>query len=262
VIPQAYLTEWRSVVPWKSVAQVEQDLIMCRALVELFSQEVVAEHLVFRGGTALHKLHLQPPVRYSEDIDLVQIKAGTNKPFLDAVRQALDGLLGKPHYDVKQRGTTMLYRIPSEIPPVVKLRVKVEINTREHFSVLPLQKHAFALESGWFTGKCEVPTYCLDELLGTKMRALYQRKKGRDLFDLWYGITVSKANPTVIVNVFRKYLEAEGKTVSQREFRDNLAEKLSNPSFLGDTEDLLRTGLGYDHREAHRFVDEHLMSLL
>lgn len=262
MIPQAYLTEWRSVAPWKSVAQVEQDLIVCRALVELFSREVVAEHLVFRGGTALHKLHLKPAVRYSEDIDLVQIKAGTNKPFMEAVRQALDGLLGEPRYEVKQRGTTILYRIPSEIPPVVKLRLKVEVNTREHFSVLPLQKHLFGLESGWFTGKCEVPTYRLDELLGTKMRALYQRRQGRDLFDLWYGITVGKADAALIVKVFRKYLEAEGKAVSQREFRENLAEKMNNPSFLGDTEDLLRTDLAYNRQEAYRLIDEHLLGRL
>ena len=40
------------------------------------------------------------------------------------------------------------------------------------------------MASRWFTGAAKVLTYDLDELLGTKLRALYQRKKGRDLFDL------------------------------------------------------------------------------
>ncbi len=55
---------------------MEQDLVISRALVELFSRKTIAENLAFRGGTALHKLHLAPAMRYSEDIDLVQMRDG------------------------------------------------------------------------------------------------------------------------------------------------------------------------------------------
>ena len=77
MIPQAYITEWSAQVPWQTNEQVEQDLVICRALVEIFSDKFLAERLAFRGGTALHKLYLDPQPRYSEDIDLVQI---TNEP--------------------------------------------------------------------------------------------------------------------------------------------------------------------------------------
>ncbi|MBI4025568.1 MAG: nucleotidyl transferase AbiEii/AbiGii toxin family protein [Verrucomicrobia bacterium] len=262
MIPQAYLTEWRSRVAWNTAVQVEQDLIICRAMVELFMRELLAEHLVFRGGTALHKLHLAPAMRYSEDIDLVQIKSGPNRSIIEAVRQALDKFLGKPQWDIKERGTTILYRVESEIAPVMRLRLKVEINTREHFAVLGVEKHPFVVESQWFTGKCDVPTYSLTELLGTKLRALYQRNKGRDLFDLWHGITVGKAQPAVIVDTFRKYMKADGYTVSQKEFRNNLALKLTNAKFLGDTVDLLHTSVAYDQQHAHDFVDQQVLALL
>lgn len=262
MIPQAEIIAWRTQAPWKTAAQVEQDLIICRALVELFSQETLREQLVFRGGTALYKLHLRPPVRYSEDIDLVQIKPGPNKPIIEAVRAALDPWLGKPRYDVKERGTTMVYRMEAEEAGAGRLRLKLEINTREHFSVQPVQSHPFTVESGWFKGECIVPSYHLDELLGTKVRALYQRNKGRDLFDLWYGITVGKANPSVIAEVFQKYLAADGLRVSQREFRQNLAAKIEDPDFVSDIEDLLRLGLKYDHRQAHQYIEEHLTSVL
>lgn len=63
-------------VAWRSDAQVEQDLIISRALVEIFSDDFLRENLAFRGGTALYKLYLTPAPRYSEDIDLVQIKEG------------------------------------------------------------------------------------------------------------------------------------------------------------------------------------------
>ena len=72
MIPQAFITEWSQQVPWQTSEQVEQDLVICRALVQIFSDDWLASSLAFRGGTALHKLYLQPQLRYSEDIDLVQ----------------------------------------------------------------------------------------------------------------------------------------------------------------------------------------------
>jgi len=73
MIPVAFITEWRKHAPWSQDAWVEQDLVISRALVEIFRVPAVAERLAFCGGTALHKLHLSPAVRYSEDIDLVQV---------------------------------------------------------------------------------------------------------------------------------------------------------------------------------------------
>lgn len=51
MIPQAYITEWSAKVPWQTNEQVEQDLIICRALVEIFSDNFLADRLAFRGGT-------------------------------------------------------------------------------------------------------------------------------------------------------------------------------------------------------------------
>jgi predicted nucleotidyltransferase component of viral defense system len=75
LIDRAYITEWQQTAPWSQRYQVEQDLIICRALVEIFNHPLLAEQLAFRGGTALFKLHL-PPARYSEDIDLVKYRLG------------------------------------------------------------------------------------------------------------------------------------------------------------------------------------------
>ena len=72
MIPRAHITHWRQIAPWPSDAQVEQDLVLSRAIVELFSDPHIASALAFRGGTALHKLVFETPGRYSEDIDLVQ----------------------------------------------------------------------------------------------------------------------------------------------------------------------------------------------
>lgn len=73
MIPKPYIAKWQKHAPWKEFSQVEQDLIISRTLIELFSDDFLKENLAFRGGTALHKLYLNPAPRYSEDIDLVQI---------------------------------------------------------------------------------------------------------------------------------------------------------------------------------------------
>ena len=184
MIPEFAIREWSEHVPWTESEQVEQDLLICRALTEIYKDEYLASHLAFRGGTALHKLFLSPQPRYSEDIDLVQINAEPIKETYDHIRDAL-AFLGEPKVKQKKHNNTLIFRLESESIPVVPIHLKVEINCKEHFSVLPMQRMPFSVVNKWYNGKCDVLTYQLDELVGTKLRALYQRRKGRDLYDLY-----------------------------------------------------------------------------
>src|SRR5680860_1276886 len=139
MVPRRYIEEWKEFAPWQEDAQVEQDLVIEKAMLELFSNPFLQERLVFRGGTALHKIFLKPQVRYSEDIDLVQIKAEPIKDTIAAVRKQLD-FLGKPIVKQKANNNTLVYRFESEIPPIINLRLKIEINCREQFTVLGYKK--------------------------------------------------------------------------------------------------------------------------
>jgi predicted nucleotidyltransferase component of viral defense system len=65
VIPRAHITAWREHAPWATDAQVEQDLVLSRALLEIFCDRLLGSQLAFRGATALHKLYLSPATRYS-----------------------------------------------------------------------------------------------------------------------------------------------------------------------------------------------------
>lgn len=159
MIPEAAVTYWRNVVPWPQDAQVEQDLILSRALIEIFQEPALSQALLLRGGTALHKLFISPPPRYSEDIDLVQTAAGPIGPVLDAIRARLDPLLGKPRRENNPDNVTLRYRMESEIPPVTPLRLKVEINTREHFPVFGKVGRSYSIRSPWFEGWAEIQTY-------------------------------------------------------------------------------------------------------
>ena len=59
MIPSDYIIEWRAEAPWVEDAKVEQDLIITKALVNIFSHPVLKDALAFRGGTALYKLFLK-----------------------------------------------------------------------------------------------------------------------------------------------------------------------------------------------------------
>jgi predicted nucleotidyltransferase component of viral defense system len=259
LIPRAYITEWQQHAPWALIYQVEQDLIISRALVDIFTHPVLTENLAFRGGTALFKLHL-PPARYSEDIDLVQVQAGPIGPIMDAVQERLNPWLGAPKRKQSEGRVTMTYRMNSE--EGMQLKLKVEINSREHFTVLGFDRRRFAVESRWFSGEAAILTYHLDELLGTKFRALYQRKKGRDLFDLWKAFMTTDIQPERIVACFLQYMEHEEHRISRAEFEKNLEEKFADPRFLEDIRPLLLEDSGWDFQKAAHFVMNELVALI
>jgi len=260
MIPKAHIVAWRSVAPWVSDAQVEQDLIISRSLVAIFQDPFLSKGLAFRGGTALHKLYLNLSRRYSDDIDLVQIEPGGIGPIIDKVQEILNSLLGKPRRKQTGDAVTLTYRMESEGPPVVPMRMKVEINTREHFTVDGFRKQPFSVDSRWFQGSCLITTYTLEELLGTKVRALYQRRKGRDLLDLWLGLTGGKANATRIVEIFHGYMKSEGRVVDGRLYEKNLRDKMKHRGFISDIEPLLPADVNYDIQEAFDLVNREIVS--
>ncbi len=262
MINRAAITAWRAQVPWNANEQVEQDLLICRALVAIFSDEFLASELAFRGGTALHKLYLSPQPRYSEDIDLVQINPGPIKPIIFRLGEVLSFI---PDRVIKQKryNNTMLLRTESEIPPTVPIRLKIEINCFEHFNELGVVKVPFSIENSWFSGSCDITTYRLDELLGTKLRALYQRKKGRDLFDLYTALTTAEVNPDEVIRCYKRYMGfSAGQPPTYKQFILNMEEKMSDPFFVEDTQSLLRPGQSLDHIAAYGLVRERLLDRL
>lgn len=260
MIPSAYITEWQKNAPWQNNAQIEQDLIIERAIVELFSNDFIRENLAFRGGTAIHKIYLNPQSRYSEDIDLVQIKAGPIKPILVEIRKVL-GFLGTKR-DVKQNIHIVAakYTFETEIEPKIKTKLKLEINVREHFTILGWEEIEHEIKSSWFSGGCKIISYELEELMGTKMRALYQRSKGRDLFDLFYALTNADLNTESIIHCYKEYMKfSDGKAATSKEFLINMDEKMKDGTFRGDIVGLLRPEIKFNIDEAYELIKKELL---
>jgi len=262
MIPQPAIKQWQEAFSWQKDYQIEQDLIICRAICALFNDDYLSEHLAFRGGTSFNKLYLHPQPRYSEDIDLVQIKAESIKETIDRIREALS-FLGEPKIKQKAHNNTLVFRFNSEIPPIIPIHLKVEINTREHFNVLGLIKQDFSVNNQWFSGSCKVTTYYLEELLGTKLRALYQRRKGRDLFDLWKALSTQNLEVENIIRCYREYIGfVVDNPPTQKEYLLNMEQKIKDEEFLGDTEMLLRPDEKYNPVEAWNLVKSQLIERL
>jgi len=259
MIPITDIRAWGNVVPWKNAEQVEQDLVISRSLVEIYSDKYLSENLAFRGGTALYKLFFSSQPRYSEDIDLVQKNAGPIKDIITGLRTAL-AFLGEPYVKQKANNNTLIFRFDSENITPVPLRLKVEVNCREHFSVLEYQENVFSIDTRWFNGTAKIQTYKLEELLGTKLRALYQRKKGRDLYDLYKAFILSNPNPDDVLTCYASYMAFNKmKSPTKKQFVNNLKEKLLDEVFIGDTAALLSPGEDYNPEEAFDIVLSNLL---
>ena len=263
MIPLAYIIQWQHHAPWPLITQIEQDLVLSRAIVEIYKDSFLRENLAFRGGTALNKLFISPPSRYSEDIDLVQIKAGPIGPVLEGLRKKLNPWLGQPKWTQKEGRANLYYKFATEENTQQRMRVKIEINTREHFHHFDLVEVPFQIENPWYTGIASVMTYQIEELLATKFKALFQRKKGRDLFDLYI---TSKYFPNLsidkIIESFYMYAKHERLSLGRAEFEQNLSLKMQDPVFLNDIHPLLKEGTSYSAQQAYEFACSELISQL
>lgn len=261
MIPRPNIAAWQEHAPWKSFSQVEQDLVISRTLVALFSDDYLRENLAFRGGTALHKLYLHPAPRYSEDIDLVQIKEGPIKPIMERIGEVITFFEEPRNTKVSGHGAKAFYRFTSEYEDI-RLRLKLEINCKEHFNVLPWVEFPFEVKNDWFTGRANIRTYNINELLGTKLRALYQRSKGRDLFDLDFARSHLELDYGLILNCFKEYMVfSVGKSPTLKEFLQNIEQKENDPNFIGDMEALLRPEIEYDQGLAFKWLKDKMFKV-
>lgn len=263
--------------PWPNLRQVEQDLLLCRAIAAIFDDSFLHAQVTMRGGTVLHKLHLSPPARFSEDVDLVVCGDRPEEHIRKALRRVLAPVLGTPRTSVWEaislavrnavrpsRVLKMTYAVPSLSTPGAVLTVVVEANVTERSSHRPLVEIPFEVPFREDAVRTSVNSFDIREMLGTKMRALFQRRRGRDLFDLYWALTSStpRVEPVAVVDSFLHYLREEGTTAGRREFIAVLQSHLADPGFRSDTDDLLRQGIHYDALSAGNYVQANLLNVL
>ena len=268
----------QSEVPWPNQRQVEQDLLLCRAIVALFNDDFLKRQIAMRGGTLLHKVHLAPASRYSEDIDLVVIGDRPEDHIAKAIKRVLQGVLGKPTNSVWEavkltvrnavkpsKVLRVTYHVPSIADPTGRpLEIVVEANATERTSHRPVVELPFSYTFREQNASTTINGFEIHEMLGTKMRALFQRKRGRDLFDLYWALTESRTPviPAEIIESFQYYMQQEGTIAWRAEFVGILRGHLRDRGFITDMNSLLRTGISYDPLIAGDYAINNLLNLL
>jgi len=233
MIAESDITKWGADRPWPTREQIEQDLLLSQAICEIANNQLLGNEFVIRGGTAFHKLFLPRARRYSEDLDYVRSTAGG---------------IGVIMTELTQVGEKLGYRVNTRIGKYPKvfwkgiaesglpLRIKIEINTYERTPALPLITLHHNVVSDYYSSGADVRIFQAEELIATKIRALYQRSKGRDLFDLWLALETLGLAPAKIMEVFKHY---RPETVTAELMINNLEKKLEDKQFLEDMDGLV-----------------------
>ena len=257
MIPYNSITAWGVSHPWSTREQIEQDMLLSKAICDIYNNEMLAGELVFRGGTALNKLVLKEPYRYSEDLDFVR----TNPGGIGNIMKELTTLGNATGYQVKTRiGQYPKVYWHTKSQTGYNLKIKIEINTYERSSVLPVISIRHRVQSDWYTGEADVGIIQFEEIAATKLRALFQRSKGRDLFDLWLLTTEVGVDTALVCDVFSSY---KPNGYSGKKAIENLEVKLLNQGFRSDINNLIseRMRTYNPDQAAKTIINEYLMNI-
>ncbi|UXH78713.1 nucleotidyl transferase AbiEii/AbiGii toxin family protein [Roseateles amylovorans] len=265
------LAAWRKHAPWSNDLMVEQDYLLSRAVAAIFEDPFLRTQVAMRGGTVLHKGHLSPASRYSEDIDLVKVGDRPPKHIEKALHRVLLPLLGQPRESVL---TTIQLAVRNLVAKSTIIRteftydpssndaahahLKIEVNTNEQRPLYALVPVEIEVPDGADGARpMQVVSYALDEMLGTKLRALLQREQGRDLYDLWWaweqsasGASKYGVDPARVGAAFRFYMAQEGSDFSAADVQSEMNRRMSSRKFLSDMDGFLPFGRTYDPRQA------------
>lgn len=257
MIPSNDIVKWAIDHQWPTRDQVEQDLLLSQAMCEISNNELLGSELVLRGGTAFHKLFLPRPLRYSEDLDYVRISSGG----IGDVMKRLTLLGTDLGYKVNTKMGVfpkVLWRTTAESG--LPLKIKIEINTFERSPSLPLTTLHHEVDTAWYSSSANIKVFQAEELVATKIRALYQRSKGRDLFDFWLALTVLNLDTEKIIAAFEPY---HPEATSATQMINNLEAKLTDRSFLEDLNNLVvRNDLDYDPNIAGKLIIDEILTRL
>jgi len=241
MIPASDITKWSISHPWATRDNIEQDFLLSQAICEIAKDTFLGNELVIRGGTAFHKLFLPKPLRYSEDLDYVRTTAGGIGPIMNQLSIIGENLGYKVNSSLSKY-PKVLWKNTAESGQLLK--IKIEINTYERSPSMSLITIFHNVETEYYKARAAVRTFQPEELVATKIRALYQRSKGRDLFDIWLALEMLSLNPETILSAFESY-RPEGMTSNST--IKNLIKKLENRQFIEDLDNLaILREIGYE----------------
>lgn len=257
MINKEAIIAWSNNHPWPESDQIEQDLLLSMAICEIANNDLLKEELVLRGGTALHKLFMPKPFRYSEDLDYIRIGYGAIGDIMKEL--TLLGQRNGFNVSTKMGMYPKVYWRYISVNKIPK-KIKIEINTFEKNTKFGFIYKNHDVDSTFYNGKTYVKTLEIEELLASKIRALYQRSKGRDLYDIYVALDYLNIDIKKVIEAFTLY-KPDG--LKKEMLLSNINLKLNDLQFLNDMNNLLRHDApSYDALSAGGKIKSYLLDKL
>ena len=208
---------------------VEKDYALGWVLAGIYNHEKLASDWVFKGGTCLKKCFFET-YRFSEDLDFtLKDESHLDAEFLEGVFAEIaewvyeqcglelpDGLRDfdiheNPRGNLSCQGK-ISYRGPVSPRSGGLPRVKLDLTADERLVLPPVRLLVFHPYSDAPEGGIEVLSYAYEEAFGEKVRALAERTRPRDLYDVINLFRNTGARPTasVILDVLKQKCEFKG----------------------------------------------------
>lgn len=251
------LTNWQGKIGAQTLLLAEHDLRLIWALAGIYGDSKLCGRLAFKGGTVLNKAYFGESSRLSVDLDFNLV--GPPRQVVregKEIRLQVEGIMKEqdPNYKVQYKYSARQTALEVRYVPLFGEKaqpIKLEISVRESVPILGLVKKM--IPGPEEKPAIEVTTYWLDELLATKIHALYSRKKGRDVFDLDCAIKMN-LNRVTLRKMAYYYFYRSGRILNWDVVKANLEEKIGDKKLGEDIKPFLRPDVEFSAPEAMRRI--------
>lgn len=253
-ITERTLRNWADLIGIDNLTLAEHDYRISYLLNDIYSNEFLKDRLLLKGGTAINKVYLKSLSRFSVDLDFNQI--GSREEVLRNVRQIRETLVQiakeqdqsyKITFDRRYEQTTIHVKYTSITGQQPIQPIKIEISHVERFPIMKTESKELTLYDS--ESSTAIGTYKIEELLATKLRALYDRMKGRDLYDLASSFRLIE-DKTVLRKMFLYYFYRDRKVFNSKIF----FEKVSGSSYEDDVRGFIKPDIRFNLEDAKKEV--------
>jgi len=244
------LKNWADEQGFADLTLTELDYRLTKTLEMIYQDSFLSERLYLKGGTVINKVYLGESSRLSVDLDFNHI--GQKEQVLkerQTIRERIVNLLKKQDssYSVrwKRRYPQTTIKAKYKTLSGQSQRLKVEISHIERFPILKSVKQRLKTP----TGQVSITTYQLEELTATKLRAFFERLKGRDVYDLHFIFKLG-LQKVVTRKMFLYYFYRSRKVFNPKIHYKDLAMRYSSDKYVDDVTNFINPKVKFSLKEA------------
>ena len=187
--------------------------------------------MALKGGTGIKKVYVEN-YRFSDDLDFtllqtistLSLKSQIRRAIITAREESKINFIDKIRFDDTKSGLrAYIYFTIIRISAGTETSIKLDIAypDKEHVLLSVVKRHIFHS----YSDKCNatVSAYALEEIVAEKLRALFERKWPRDLYDIWYFRDY--LSKKIVIKTFREKCKFKNISVdisSLKEHKNNL----------------------------------------